>query len=136
MLHRQRAAEAAFEQTAAQYRGAVLTGFQNVADALYALQADAEGLRAALAAERAAKRTLDITLKQQELGAVSYLALLSARQVYQQALISRAAVAANLATPKDHRAPLALLRTSVVQTAPTLTSHSGQRNQPARSVLS
>ena len=89
MLHRQRAAEAAFEQTAAQYRGAVLTGFQNVADALYALQADAEGLRAALAAERAAKRTLDITLKQQELGAVSYLALLSARQVYQQALISR-----------------------------------------------
>jgi NodT family efflux transporter outer membrane factor (OMF) lipoprotein len=89
LLHRQRAAEAAFEQTAAQYRGAVLTGFQNVADALYALQADAEGLRAAVAAERAAKRTLDITLKQQELGAVSYLALLSARQAYQQALISR-----------------------------------------------
>src|SRR5439155_18088960 len=89
LLHRQRTAEAAFEQTAAQYRGAVLTGFQNVADALYALQADAEGLRAAVAAERAAKRTLDITLKQQELGAVSYLALLSARQVYQQALISR-----------------------------------------------
>jgi NodT family efflux transporter outer membrane factor (OMF) lipoprotein len=89
LLHRQRAAEAAFEQTAAQYRGTVLTGFQNVADALYALQADAEGLRAAVAAERAAKRTLDITLKQQELGAVSYLALLSARQAYQQALISR-----------------------------------------------
>jgi len=89
LLHRQRAAEAAFEQTAAQYRGTVLTGFQNVADALYALQADADSLNAAVAAERAAKRTLDITLKQQELGAVSYLALLSARQAYQQALISR-----------------------------------------------
>jgi len=89
LLHRQRAAEAAFEQTAAQYRSTVLTGFQNVADALYALQADAESLKTAVAAERAAKRTLDITLKQQELGAVSYLALLSARQAYQQALISR-----------------------------------------------
>ena len=89
LLHRQRAAEAAFEQAAAQYRSTVLTGFQNVADALYALQADAESLRTAVAAERAAKRTLDITLKQQEFGAVSYLALLSARQAYQQALITR-----------------------------------------------
>jgi len=87
-LHRRRAAEAAFEQAAAQYRSTVLTGFQNVADTLYALQADAESLKAAVAAERAAKRTLDITLKQQELGAVSYLALLSARQAYQQALIT------------------------------------------------
>jgi len=86
---RQRAAEAAFEQAAAQYRSTVITGFQNVADVLYALQSDAESLRAAVAAERATKRTLDITLKQQELGAVSYLALLNARQAYQQALISR-----------------------------------------------
>ena len=89
MLHRQRAAEAAFELAAAQYRSTVITAFQNVADALYALQADAESLKAAVAAERAAKRTLDITLKQQEFGAVSYLALLSARQAYQQALITR-----------------------------------------------
>jgi NodT family efflux transporter outer membrane factor (OMF) lipoprotein len=92
LLHRQRAAEAAFEQTAAQYRSTVITAFQNVADALYALQADAESLKAAVAAERAAKRTLDITLKQQEFGAVSYLALLSARQAYQQALITRVQV--------------------------------------------
>jgi len=62
LLHRRRAAEAAFEQAAAQYRSTVITGFQNVADALYALQADAETLKAAVAAERAAKRTLDITL--------------------------------------------------------------------------
>ena len=45
--------------------------------------------QAAVAFEQASKRTLDITLKQQELGAVSYLALLSARQAYQQALITR-----------------------------------------------
>jgi NodT family efflux transporter outer membrane factor (OMF) lipoprotein len=89
LLHRRRATEAAFEQVAAQYRSTVLTAFQNVADALYALQADAESLRAAVAAERAAKRTLDITLGQQEFGAVNYLALLSAQQAYQQALITR-----------------------------------------------
>src|SRR5262249_41294849 len=89
LFHRQPAPEATFEQVAAQYRSTVLTGFQNVADALYALQADADSLRAAVAAEQASRRTLDITLKQQELGAVSYLALLSARQAYQQALITR-----------------------------------------------
>jgi NodT family efflux transporter outer membrane factor (OMF) lipoprotein len=95
LFHRQRAAEATFEQVAAQYRSTVLTGFQNVADALYALQADADSLKAAVAAEQASRRTLDITLKQQELGAVSYLALLSARQAYQQALISRVQVQAS-----------------------------------------
>jgi NodT family efflux transporter outer membrane factor (OMF) lipoprotein len=89
LFHRQRAAEATFEQAAAQYRSTVLTGFQNVADVLYALQADADSLQAAVAFEQASKRTLDITLKQQQLGAVSYLALLSARQAYQQALITR-----------------------------------------------
>ncbi len=89
LLHRQRAAEAAFEQAAAQYRSTVITAFQNVADSLYALQADAESLRAAVAAEHAAKVTLDITLKQQQLGAVGYLALLSAQQAYQQTLLTR-----------------------------------------------
>lgn len=95
LRHRQRAAEAAFEQAAAQYRSTVITAFQNVADTLYALQADSENLRAAVAAERAARRTLDITLKQQQFGAVSYLALLNAQQVYQQTLIVRVQAQAN-----------------------------------------
>ncbi len=89
LLFRHRAAEAAFEQAAAQYRSTVITAFQNVADVLYALQSDAESLRAAVAAERAARRTLDITLRQRQLGAVNYLALLSAQQAYQQTLIAR-----------------------------------------------
>jgi NodT family efflux transporter outer membrane factor (OMF) lipoprotein len=89
LWHRQRAAAAAFEQAAAQYRSTVLAAVQNVADTLYALQADAESLTAAVAAERAAKRTLDLTLKQQQLGAANYLALLSAQQAYQQAVITR-----------------------------------------------
>ena len=56
LLHRQRAAEAAFEQAAAQYRSTVLAAFQNVADTLYALQSDAESLKAAVAAEAARRR--------------------------------------------------------------------------------
>jgi NodT family efflux transporter outer membrane factor (OMF) lipoprotein len=95
LWHRQRAAEAAFAQAAAQYRSTVLTAFQNVADVLYALEADADSLKAALAAERAAKASLDITLKAQQLGAVNYLALLNAQQAYQQALLTRVQAQAN-----------------------------------------
>lgn len=88
LLHKKRAAEAGLEQAAAQYRGTVLTAFQNVADTLHALQSDAEALKAAVAAERAAKRSLDLTRQQLELGYVNHLALLAAEQAYQQALIS------------------------------------------------
>jgi NodT family efflux transporter outer membrane factor (OMF) lipoprotein len=95
LLHRQRAAEAAFEQAAAQYRSTVIAAFQNVADTLYALQSDAESLQAAMLAERATLRTLHITLKQQQLGYVNYLALLSAQQAYQQTLIARVQAQAN-----------------------------------------
>ena len=89
LLYRQRAAEAAFEQAAAQYRSTVITAFQNVADALYALQADAEALKGAVAAEQATKVSLDLTLTAQQLGAVNYLAVLSAQQAYRQALLTR-----------------------------------------------
>jgi NodT family efflux transporter outer membrane factor (OMF) lipoprotein len=95
LLHRQRAAEAAFEQAAAQYRGTVLTAFQNVADTLHALQHDAEALKAAVSAEGATKKTLDLTVKQQQIGYVSYLVLLSAQQAYQQALLARVQAQAN-----------------------------------------
>src|SRR5262249_1353344 len=75
LMHQQRAAEAAFEQSAAQYRATVISAFQTVADALYALQADAETLKAAVAAEQATKVSLDLTLMAQQLGAVNYLAV-------------------------------------------------------------
>ena len=89
LLYRQRAAEAAFEQAAAQYRSTVIAAFQNVADTLYALQADAEALKAAVAAEQSTKISLDLTLSAQQLGAVNYLAVLSAQQAYRQALLTR-----------------------------------------------
>jgi NodT family efflux transporter outer membrane factor (OMF) lipoprotein len=95
LLHRKRAAEAAFDQAAAQYRSTVIAAFQNVADALYALQADADALRAAANSERAAKVTLDLARKRLELGQVNYLSLLSAQQAYQQAVISRSQAQAN-----------------------------------------
>ena len=95
LLHQQRAAEAAFDQAAAQYRSTVITAFQNVADTLHALQNDAESLKAAVAAERAAKVTLDLTLQRQQVGYANYLALLSAQQAYQQTLITRVQAQAN-----------------------------------------
>ncbi|MFI4923163.1 MAG: TolC family protein, partial [Burkholderiales bacterium] len=63
------------------------TAFQNVADTLRALQYDANALKAALAAERAAAESLDIARRQLQLGDISYLSLLNAEQTYQQAVI-------------------------------------------------
>ena len=88
LLHRERAARAAYTQAAELYRSTVLTAFQNVADTLNALQQDADALKAAAAARDAASVTLDLTKKQLESGYANYLALLSAEQAYQQALIN------------------------------------------------
>jgi len=95
LLHRQRAAEAAYDQAAAQYRSTVLTAFQNVADALHAIQSDADSLKAAVASERAAVKSLAIVRRQLELGDVSYLALLNSEQTYQQATINLVQALAN-----------------------------------------
>lgn len=86
LRHRQKAAEAALDQARAQYRSAVLTGFQNVADTLEAVRHDADELAAALAAEQAAKRSLEITRAQLRLGQVSSASVLTAETGYQQAV--------------------------------------------------
>jgi NodT family efflux transporter outer membrane factor (OMF) lipoprotein len=88
LLHKQRAAQAAFDQASAQYRSTVISAFQNVADTLRALRSDADGLQAAAASERAAARSLDIVRKQLELGQVAYLALLNGENTYLQAKLS------------------------------------------------
>ncbi len=88
LLHRKRAAEAALDQAAAQYRSTVIAAFQNVADTLRALQYDAEAVKAQAAAESAAADSLDISRRQLQLGAISYLALLNAEQAYQQSVIN------------------------------------------------
>jgi NodT family efflux transporter outer membrane factor (OMF) lipoprotein len=88
LMHKERAARAAYVQADEQYRSTVLTAFQNVADTLHALEQDADGLKAAVAARDAAKVTLDLTTQQMKVGYVSYLALLNAEQAYQQAVIN------------------------------------------------
>ena len=88
MFHRQRAAEAAYAQAAAQYQSVVRVAFQNVADSLRAIQTDAVALQKALASEAASARSLAIVRRRLELGDVNYLALLNAQQTYQQALLS------------------------------------------------
>jgi len=87
LIHHKRAADAALDQAGALYRSAVLTAFQNVADALHALDADADALKAAARAENAAQKSLDVVRSQLKLGAVGYLALINAEQSYQQAVI-------------------------------------------------
>jgi NodT family efflux transporter outer membrane factor (OMF) lipoprotein len=95
LLHRTRAARAAFDEAAATYRSTVITAFQNVADSLRALQSDAKALTAAVAAERAAATSLDIVRGQLRLGAVAYLSVLNAENTYQQALINLVQARAN-----------------------------------------
>lgn len=73
LLHRERAARAAYVQASEQYRSTVLTAFQNVADTLNALQQDADWLKSAAAARDAAKVTLDLTKKQLDSGCPNYL---------------------------------------------------------------
>jgi NodT family efflux transporter outer membrane factor (OMF) lipoprotein len=86
---KKRAAIAAYQVALAQYRQTVLQAFQNVADSLRALEADARTLKAQRAAEVAAFGSLVLTQQQFKLGGVSYLSLLTAEQQYQQARISR-----------------------------------------------
>jgi NodT family efflux transporter outer membrane factor (OMF) lipoprotein len=88
LLHQERAARAAYDVADAQYRGTVLTAFQNVADALRALQFDAATLKAQQRAVRAASDTFDLTRGQYRLGAVTYIILLNAQRTYQQALLA------------------------------------------------
>jgi NodT family efflux transporter outer membrane factor (OMF) lipoprotein len=88
LLHQERAARAAYDVADAQYRGTVLTAFQNVADALRALQLDAATLKAQQRAVRAASDTFDLTRGQYRLGAVTYIILLNAQRTYQQALLA------------------------------------------------
>ena len=95
LYHRELAARAALDQAGAEYRAAVLTAFQNVADALRALAADADAEQSADRAATLSRASLEIADHQYQLGAVSYLSLLSAQQIYQQALVGRAQARTN-----------------------------------------
>ncbi len=92
---REVAARAGFEQASAQYRSTVVQAFQNVANSLTALDADARALQKAVDAEEAANRSLAITRRRLELGDIAFLSVLNAQQTYLQALITRVQAQAN-----------------------------------------
>lgn len=89
-----RAAIAAYDAAFAQYQQTVLQAFQNVADSLRAIEYDARELKAQTNAKTAARETLHLTRQQYALGATTYLALLTAEQQYQTALINQIQAAA------------------------------------------
>jgi NodT family efflux transporter outer membrane factor (OMF) lipoprotein len=88
LKHKQRGAEAAYRQAAAQYRSTVLGAMQNVADTLHAIDADAQALAAAERAERAAAHSLAIAQKQLALGDLSQSAMLNAQLTWQQTALA------------------------------------------------
>lgn len=95
LIHRKRAAEAAYDQAAAQYRSTVIAAFQDVADVMHALLSDADALRASLRAENTSARSLEIARRQVQIGDISYLAQLSSEQAYYQAAFNLVQARAN-----------------------------------------
>jgi NodT family efflux transporter outer membrane factor (OMF) lipoprotein len=83
-----RAAVDAYDHAVAQYRLVVLQAFQAVADALTAIENDAQALKAQRDALDAAQASLALTQRQYEVGAVDSVTLLQAQQSYQQARLN------------------------------------------------
>ena len=83
-----RAALAALDAAAANYQGVVLEALRDVADALRALQHDAEALAVLAAADTAARGALESVERQYALGAAGYIQLLVATQQAQNSRIS------------------------------------------------
>jgi len=88
LLHRRRAAIAAYDQALDEYRYTVLVAFQNVADTLHSLECDAAAVRAEAAAENAAGQSLRVAREQYQGGYIPYLSLLTAQNYYQQTLLT------------------------------------------------
>jgi NodT family efflux transporter outer membrane factor (OMF) lipoprotein len=92
------AAEASLQAAGANYRQTVLQALRSVADALRQLDNDAQALQAETAADASAQESLGLVQQQYQLGAASYLQLLTSQQQAQQTRIGLiAAQAARLA---------------------------------------
>lgn len=88
LAHREEAARAGERQAAAQYRSTVLAAFQNVADTLHAIEADARTLALAQQFDAAAERSWLIARGQWQAGAAAYPAVQAAQQARIQAGLS------------------------------------------------
>lgn len=85
---KRKAALAALQGAGAQYQSTVISAFQNVADALVALQYDADTLNAAQAASDSAAASLQVTQSQYQLGGQPFSAVLTAEVTYQSAVLN------------------------------------------------
>jgi NodT family efflux transporter outer membrane factor (OMF) lipoprotein len=86
---RRRSAVAAYEQAGAAYQEVVLQGFQNVADALRALEADAARFSDRTAATERARQYRDIAAERLKAGSISQAAMLEATRLYHRALLEQ-----------------------------------------------
>jgi NodT family efflux transporter outer membrane factor (OMF) lipoprotein len=84
---KRKAAVDELQASGAQYQSTVISAFQNVADALTALQYDATTLAAAQTAEDAAANSLTVTQNAYTLGAQPFTAVLTAQTNYRDAVI-------------------------------------------------
>lgn len=94
LFYKRRAAIATMKSAAETYENTVVLAFQNVADALEAVNYDAHALAADTAAERDAKLSLDVVERQFRLGGVPYTTVLTSEQTYENAAIRRIQAAA------------------------------------------
>ncbi|MBP6814967.1 MAG: efflux transporter outer membrane subunit [Burkholderiaceae bacterium] len=92
---RRRSAVAVYEQAAAAYQEAVLQGFQNVADALRALEADAAVLRERDEAVERARGYRDIMARRMTAGGASQAAVLESRRQYHRAVLEQSRAGAD-----------------------------------------
>lgn len=83
------ASVATFEQDYALYQNTVLTAFQNVADALRAVQYDSDTLKAQSEAEKSAYDSLKMAQEQFKFGAIGYAIVITSQQTYQNVVITR-----------------------------------------------
>jgi NodT family efflux transporter outer membrane factor (OMF) lipoprotein len=89
LYHKKEAEKAAYDQAAAKYRSTVITAFQNVADSLAAIKADAALLKAQVDAEKSARASFAISTAQFQAGSTTYTTVLNAEQTLLNASTSR-----------------------------------------------
>ena len=91
---KKRAAEAAYEAALASYRQTVVQGLQEVADAMRALQHDADELQSRDEADRATRESAEIASRRYASGGISQLALLDTQRQELQTRLDRVKVQA------------------------------------------
>jgi outer membrane protein TolC len=90
-----RKSQAAYDEANSVYRQTVLGAFKEVADALYAIQHDAQSLHARTEAASQAEAAYRIASQRYEAGGISHLRLLDAQREQLQTTLDRTSSAAN-----------------------------------------